>query len=255
MNYRYFVQLSYNGKAYHGWQMQDNAITVQEVLNKGLTTLLREEINVVGAGRTDTGVHARYFMAHFDLAHEISDKGLILNRINKVLPHDIAVANFFKMSPQANARFDATARTYEYHIARAKNPFLTDFAWHYKVPLDIEKMNDAAKALFDYTDFTSFSKLGTQVATNNCKIFHAEWTENDYIICFTISADRFLRNMVRAIVGTLIEVGLGKIDINRFREIIELKNRNLAGFSVPAHGLYLTDIQYPEDIFIDKIKD
>lgn len=251
---RYFIQLSYNGKSFHGWQHQENAVTVQEVVNKGLSTILRENINVVGAGRTDSGVHARFFVAHFDISSPISDKDLILNKINKILPGDIAVQGFFNVIPEANARFDAISRTYEYHITPLKNPFLRDLAWYYKVPLNVEKMNEAAQLLFHYQDFTSFSKLGTQVATNNCKILKAHWSNQNERLVFTIKADRFLRNMVRAIVGTLIDVGLEKIAKHKFQEIIEHKNRSLAGFSVPAHGLFLTEIEYPNHLFIDNFQ-
>jgi tRNA pseudouridine38-40 synthase len=245
MAYRYFIRLSYCGKAYHGWQIQPNAVSVQEVLNGKLSLILREPINVVGAGRTDTGVHAEYFMAHFDLSYLISDINLILNGLNKMLPFDIAIQEIFRVDNEANARFTALSRTYEYRIIQQKNPFLKDYAWYYKVPLNISKMNLAAKILLEYKDFTSFSKLGTQVATNDCKIFFAEWIEVGKTLVFKIKADRFLRNMVRAIVGTLIEIGTEKIDLAHFRAIIEKKDRCGAGFSVPAQGLFLTDIEYP----------
>ena len=248
---RYFIQLSYNGKAYHGWQLQENAVSVQEIVNKSLATILREEINVVGAGRTDTGVHAEYYIAHFDLDQQIQDKGLFLNKINKVLPHDIAAYELFKVDNNANARFDAISRTYEYRISLTKNPFIEDFSWLYKVPLNIGQMNKAAKLLFEFEDFTSFSKLGTQVATNNCKIMEAKWIETPNLLVFKVKADRFLRNMVRAIVGTLIDVGLSKLNLEGFCEIIEKKNRSLAGFSVPAQGLFLTHIEYPDNIFLN----
>ncbi len=246
MQNRYFIQLSYNGKAYHGWQLQENAITVQEIVNKSLATILREKINVVGAGRTDTGVHAEHYMAHFDLMKPISDKGLLLNRLNKVLPYDIAAQDIFNVHHEANARFDAISRTYEYRICKTKNPFKKDFSWFFKIPLDIEEMNQAASLLFEFQDFTSFSKLGTQVATNNCKVMEAKWSEFDNMLIFKIKADRFLRNMVRSIVGTLIDVGISKITTEGFCQIIENKDRSLAGFSVPAQGLFLTMIDYPE---------
>jgi len=248
MNYRYFIQLNYNGKAYHGWQIQENAISVQEVLNARLSTILREKINVVGAGRTDTGVHAEFYVAHFDVSVEISDINKILNGLNKMLPSDIAVQNIVQVDNQLNARFSAISRTYEYRIIKDKDPFYTDFAWNYKLPLNMDLMNESAKVLFNYQDFTSFSKLGTQVATNNCKIYQAEWFVSGNMLIFRIKADRFLRNMVRAIVGTLIEIGSGKIDSNTFGPIIESKDRCNAGFSVPAHGLFLTNIEYPVDL-------
>jgi tRNA pseudouridine38-40 synthase len=245
MSFRYFIKLSYNGKAYCGWQIQPNGITVQEVLNQKLSIILRETINLVGAGRTDTGVHAEFFIAHFDLSYQIADKNLIINGLNKMLPYDIAIQDIFEVNKQFHARFSATARTYEYRIIQHKNPFLNDFAWYNKQLLNIENMNHAAKILFQYTDFTSFSKLGTQVATNNCKIMFAEWWYQGNLLIFKIKADRFLRNMVRAIAGTLIEVGRGKITIEEFRRIIETKNRCSAGFSAPACGLFLTNIEYP----------
>jgi tRNA pseudouridine38-40 synthase len=249
--HRYFIQLNYNGKAYHGWQCQDNAYSVQEVLNEKLSTILQESINAVGAGRTDTGVHAEFFIAHFDTINHIKDINLIINGLNKMLPPDIAIQKIFQVDNQVNARFTAISRTYEYRITQNKNPFLSEFAWHYKIQLDIHKMNLASKILFDYKDFTSFSKLGTQVATNNCIIYLAEWLDQPNLLIFRIKADRFLRNMVRAIAGTLIEVGKGKISLEEFRNIIESKNRCNAGFSVPAQGLFLTDIEYPPEIAKD----
>ncbi len=247
--YRYFLQISYNGTAYHGWQVQDNAITIQQILNEKLRVILQDKINVVGAGRTDTGVHAEYFMLHFDTEKSISDSALFIDKINKLLPKDIAVYQLFCVDNEANTRFDALSRTYEYRIIRKKNPFLTDLAWNYRVSLNIDLMNQAAKILFDYQDFTSFSKTGTQVKTNNCKIYEAQWFEtDDNLLIFKIKADRFLRNMVRAITGTLMDVGMKKISIDDFREIIESKNRSNAGFSVPAHGLFLTDIEYPKSL-------
>lgn len=251
MAQRYFIELSYNGKPFHGWQIQNNAITVQETLNNGLMTIFREDINVVGAGRTDTGVHASYFVAHFDLSKAINDIPLVINKLNKILPKEIAIHSIKKVKKDAHSRFGALSRTYEYRITKNKDPFLTDFAWHYKIDLNVEKMNQAAKTLFDYIDFTSFSKSGTQVTTNDCKIMFAEWEINSGLLVFTVKADRFLRNMVRAIVGTLVDVGQNKIDIDGFKQIIEQKNRSSAGFSVPAHGLFLTHIEYSNDLFID----
>lgn len=247
MSFRYSIQLSYSGKAYHGWQIQENAISVQEVLNNKLSTILRESINVVGAGRTDTGVHAEFYIAHFDTSLQINDVNLTINGLNKMLPSDIAIQRIVLVENHFNARFSAVSRTYEYRIIKEKNPFIKDFAWYLNLPLDINEMNDVAKILFEYHDFTSFSKLGTQVATNNCKIYEANWLYHGQTLIFRIKADRFLRNMVRAIVGTLIEVGRNKIDLNDFREIIESKNRCKAGFSVPAQGLFLTRIEYPQE--------
>ncbi len=241
---RYFIELSYNGSKFHGWQIQNNAVTVQEILNQALSTILRSNINVVGAGRTDTGVHASYFIAHFDVEDPINDISLIINKLNKLLPKDIAIYKLWKVKNDAHARFSAVSRTYEYRMHIVKNPFLQNLSWYYRLNLDIEKMNEAAQLLFEYSDFSCFSKSGTQVATNNCKIMYAKWQQNNSQLIFTIKADRFLRNMVRAIVGTLIEVGLGKINNDDFRNIIESKNRSKAGFSVPACGLFLTDIEY-----------
>jgi len=250
---RYFLQITYKGTAYHGWQVQKNAISVQQVLNEKLSILLQEIINVVGAGRTDTGVHAEYFMLHFDVEKPILDSALFLDKMNKLLPMDIAVCQLFKVSSDANTRFNALSRTYEYRITRKKSPFLTDLAWFYRVQLNVDLMNQAAKILYEYQDFTSFSKTGTQVKTNNCKIYEAHWFEtNDNLLIFKIKADRFLRNMVRAIVGTLLYVGMEKLSLIDFRKIIESKNRSNAGFSVPAHGLFLTDIEYPEGLLVIK---
>ena len=245
---RYFIQLSYNGTAYHGWQIQNNAITVQQVLNEKLSVILQEDIYVVGAGRTDTGVHAEFYMAQFDVKKSIDDFNLFLNKINKLLPKDIAIQKIFKVSSEANTRFDATSRTYEYRITNVKNPFLTNFTWYNRLEYDIDLMNKAAKILFDYIDFTSFSKTGTQVKTNNCKIYFAEWRKEGNLLIFRIKADRFLRNMVRAIVGTLIEVGRGKLNVDDMKKIIESKNRSNAGLSVPAQGLFLTEIGYPDEL-------
>lgn len=248
MNKRYFIRLSYKGTNYHGWQIQPNAITVQEVLNKALSTILNADINVVGCGRTDTGVHASDFYAHFDVENKEFDCEKLAFRLNRFLPHDIAIKKVFAVRDDAHTRFDATSRTYHYFITKEKNPFRLESHWKVPYELDVDKMNQAAAALFDYIDFTSFSKLHTDVKTNNCKVYQAEWKESEDEIIFTVKADRFLRNMVRAIVGTLVEVGRGKLDIDGFRKVIESKNRSKAGTSVPGHALYLAEIGYPEDI-------
>jgi len=242
---RYFIYLSYNGENYCGWQIQPNGITVQQKLEESLSILLQEQISVVGAGRTDSGVHATCMVAHFDVEKNI-DCLLLVKKLNGFLPGDIAISKIVEVTPEAHARFDAISRTYKYYVTTEKNPFREDFA--YKVPfvLNFERMNEAAKVLFDYEDFTSFSKLHTDVKTNNCQIMHAKWEqESDSLWVFTIQANRFLRNMVRAIVGTLFEVGCGKITIEDFRQIIEQKNRNLAGTSAPAPALFLVDVSYP----------
>lgn len=247
---RYFLQLSYKGANYHGWQIQPNAVSVQEAMEKNLSVLLRETINVVGAGRTDTGVNASFFMLHFDTAKpDIAGADNFVYKLNSLLPADIAVRRIMKVRSDAHARFSALSRMYEYYMTTEKNPFNTETAYRCKHKPDIKKMNEAAAILFEYTDFTSFSRLHSGVKTNNCRISRAEWTEQGSVIVFKIRADRFLRNMVRAIVGTLIEVGQGKLSNGEFRCIIEQRNRKFAGTSAPAHGLFLVDVEYPEDIF------
>lgn len=248
MNHRYFIKLAYNGTNYHGWQRQNNALTIQEVIETGLSLKLGEEIQVVGAGRTDTGVHATEFYAHFESNKLRKDFNNLVYSLNIYYPADIVVYDIFEVKPDIHTRFSASARTYEYRIARHKNPFNQDFVYQYSGELDVELMNKGASILFDYQDFTSFSKLHTQVKTNNCKITYAKWEMRDDLLIFTITADRFLRNMVRAIVGTLLDIGKHKITLNDLRKIIENKNRSEAGFSVPAKGLFLTKIEYPEDI-------
>lgn len=246
--YRYFVKLAYKGKAYHGWQMQDNAITVQQVLEEAFSTIFDTKIAITGAGRTDTGVHTRKFYAHFDLGKQLSDDELTtrLFKLNSYLPSDIYLFDMFPVKGDTHARFSALSRTYEYLITSRKDPFNTDLAWLVHHELDVDKMNEGAALLSEYTDFTSFSKLHTQVKTNNCDVMMAGWEQKDGLLVFTIQADRFLRNMVRAIVGTLVDLGRKKIDLDEFRSVIEAKDRAEAGLSVPAHGLYLTDIEYPD---------
>lgn len=243
---RYFIELAYDGTNYHGWQVQPNAVTVQEVLDKALTTLLRQSIETVGCGRTDTGVHAKDFFAHLDVEFGDDKQQTIDKRsLNALLPHDIAVKQIIPVHPEAHARFDATLRSYEYHIHFEKNPFLNGYSCLLRDKPDLELMNRAAAIVMEYTDFSCFSKSNTQVKTNNCKIAKAEWVETENGIVFHISADRFLRNMVRAIVGTLLMVGKGEMQPEDIRQIIESKNRSNAGMSVPACGLYLTEIKYP----------
>lgn len=239
---RYFIKLAYNGTHYHGWQYQPDADSVQETLNKALSTLLKTEIDIVGAGRTDTGVHAKQMYAHFDFEESI-DAAVLVRKLNSFLPKDIVIYDVLKVADEAHARFDAIKRTYEYHIHTFKDAFETG-SWQYQNKLDLDQMNAACKLLFKHTDFECFSKTHSDVRTFNCVIFEAHWQQSGTKIVFTISADRFLRNMVRAIVGTMINVGLGKITLDDFEKIIESKNRSKAGFSVPAHGLYLTQIQY-----------
>jgi tRNA pseudouridine38-40 synthase len=241
---RYFIHLAYNGTSYHGWQYQPNAASVQEVLNKALSVMLNSDISIMGAGRTDTGVHASQMYAHFDSATMIDGKQLT-HKLNSYLPKDIVVYAVFTVHEQAHARFDAVKRTYEYHISTFKNPFLQNLSWYYHQPLDIQAMNEGSKLLFNHTNFQCFSKVNTDVNTFDCTIYEAHWKRQGETIIFTISANRFLRNMVRSIVGTLINIGLHKITVADFNAIIESENRDNAGFSVPAHGLYLTTIEYP----------
>lgn len=240
---RYFIELSYNGKNYHGWQIQPDAISVQEKLNYAISTILQENIQVVGAGRTDTGVHASQMFAHFDVDREL-EKNIIF-KLNSILPNDISVQDFYLVDDEKHVRFDATSRSYEYKIWLGRNPFLLDFSWqiHSQKP-DVSLMNEAAKLLLEYTDFQCFSKVKTDVYTYNCDVTEAFWKENNKELTFYISANRFLRNMVRAIVGTLLDVGLSRITVDDFRKVIESKNRSNAGLSVPAKGLFLTNIKY-----------
>ena len=241
---RYFIELAYDGTNYHGWQVQQNAVSVQEVLNKALATVLRQPIETLGCGRTDTGVHARKFYAHFDAEPEIQNSKFIAG-LNALLPYEIAAKRIIAVHPEAHARFDATLRSYEYQVHFHKDPFRTKYSWLVRDRPDIDLMNKGADIIKQYTDFSCFSKSNTQVFTNNCKITRAEWMETPDGMVFQISADRFLRNMVRAIVGTLMMVGKKEIEPEQIRQIIESKNRSNAGTSVPACGLYLTAIVYP----------
>lgn len=243
---RYFLQLAYDGTNYHGWQIQPNAISVQEVLDKALSTLCAEPIYSLGCGRTDTGVHAKDFYAHFDTSKELDDR-LIIN-LNGILPDDIAAKRFIKVDDQAHARFDATLRSYEYHMHFHKDPFKNGYSYYfpYQRKPDVHLMNEAAKYLLEVNDFACFSKAHAGAKTTICKVSRAEWQIiNEDTIVFYISADRFLRNMVRAIVGTLIDVGNGKLTSEDLKKIIESKNRSMAGTSVPGNGLYLCEIKYP----------
>jgi len=247
---RYFIELSYKGTNYHGWQVQPNSISVQELLNKALTTIFRTTINVAGAGRTDTGVHAEQLFAHVDFEQEIDTEN-IAYKLNSLLPNDIVVENIIKTNENAHARFEALSRSYEYRIFLGRNPFLIDTTWQINnKKLNIVKMNEAAEILLTYTNFQCFSRVKSNVKTYNCDVIRAEWIQTDKILTFHITADRFLRNMVRAIVGTLLEVGTGKITLEDFKQIIESKNRCNAGTSAPAQGLFLTQVTYPKIIFI-----
>jgi len=246
---RYFIKFAYNGTNYHGWQFQPNAASVQETLTKAMSTVLNSEVELMGAGRTDTGVHAKTMFAHFDCEKDL-ESGSIVHKLNSFLPKDIAVFEIIPVHADAHARFDATQRTYEYHINTFKDVFSQDLSWYYHQNLDVDLMNKAAEILLQHTDFQCFSKVNTDVNTFNCKITEAFWTAENNKLVFTISADRFLRNMVRAIVGTLINIGLHRITIEEFNNIIKSKDRGEAGFSVPACGLYLTKIKYD---YLDKI--
>ncbi|MDR0295545.1 MAG: tRNA pseudouridine(38-40) synthase TruA [Prevotellaceae bacterium] len=243
---RYFICLSYNGTHYHGWQVQENARTVQEELNRALSVLLKEEIQTVGAGRTDAGVHARNYIAHFDSESlaSLSEQLNVIYKLNCILPEDVCVHHIVSVNDTVHARFDAILRVYKYYIHRVPNPFVHEFSAYIPYNLDVAKMNEAAAKLFDYDDFTSFARLHSDNKTNICKISQAIWEEDADNLVFTIAADRFLRNMVRSIVGTLLEVGRGKITIDDFVQIIEQRKRGAAGTSAPAKGLFLEEIRY-----------
>lgn len=248
---RYFIELGYNGQAYHGWQIQPGDPTVQETIEKALGTLLRERIAVTGCGRTDAGVHASQFFLHFDYPEEI-DKEKLKYRLNSVLPADIAIFRIRKVKEDAHARFDAYSRSYEYRIFEGKNPFMIGTVSQVrKLDLDLAKMNEAADMLMNYADFQCFSRSKSDVKTFICQIEEAYWEIDGELLVFNIKANRFLRNMVRAIVGTLIEIGQGKREVDDFKSIIESRDRTNAGPSAKAEGLYLTRVSYPEHIFID----
>lgn len=244
---RYFLELSYNGKAYHGWQNQPNATSVQEVLENALSTVLNTTVAVVGAGRTDAGVHASQMFAHFDFETPLDLKDLAY-KLNSFLPKDVAVSKVFNTRTDAHARFDALSRTYNYNVSIEKNVFDYDFSHKVHAVLDVDAMNAACKILFEYNNFQCFSKNKTSVRTYNCVIKEAFWSQKGHQLVFTITADRFLRNMVRAIVGTMLSIGLGKISADEMHHIIRSKDRGKAGTSVPAHGLYLVKIVYPKHI-------
>lgn len=241
---RYFIHLAYNGSRYHGYQIQPHSDSVQQTLEQCLSLKLGQTVSITGCGRTDTGVHARNYYAHFDLENEIENVEMLSDQLNAFLPEDIAVYRIWSVPPDSHARFDALSRTYHYYITRTKNPFHIHDAFFLYGKLDVEKMQQAANILMDYEDFTSFSKVHTQVKTNNCKIMEARWFEQDGLLVFRIKADRFLRNMVRAIVGTLLEVGRGRMTLDEFHAVIERKDRCEAGTSVPAHALFLEEVEY-----------
>lgn len=244
---RYFLEIAYLGKNYFGWQRQSSEISVQEVLEDCLSTFLRQNISVVGAGRTDTGVHAKKMFAHFD-SNEIDNFEHFKHRMNSFLPYDIVIHDIFQVKDDAHARFDAKSRTYNYVISLKKNPFKHKLAYQIHQKPDVEKMNRAAEILLNHTDFQCFSRSRTDVKTYNCIIESAFWKEDGDMLVFSITADRFLRNMVRAIVGTLLDIGFNKKSVEDLETILQSKNRSMAGASAPAEGLYLMDIVYPKEI-------
>jgi len=251
---RYFIELAYKGTNYHGWQRQPNGSSIQQDLEIALSTILQIPISITGAGRTDAGVHAKYMVAHFNTSESILNTNKLVYKLNRFLSKDIVVFFITKVSDDAHSRFDAIARGYEYHLTWHKNPFLQNLVTYISFEPDVEIMNKAADKLMHYSDFTSFSKLHGNNKTNLCKVNYAKWEKRSDILVFNIQADRFLRNMVRAIVGTILEVGSGKLSVTDFCEIIEAKDRGKAGTSVPADGLYLKDVIYPDDIFISNKK-
>lgn len=248
--FRYFIYFSYDGAAYHGWQVQPNAVTVQQVLEEALAKLVRQPVPLVGAGRTDAGVNAACMVAHGDFPSEVDCVQLVY-KLNKILPPDIAVSDVRRVKGDAHARFDALSRRYSYRVVTVKSPFARRYAYRVLPGVDFEAMNRAAEILYEYSDFTSFSKLHTDVKTNNCKVTHAAWRrvgEHEWV--FEIEADRFLRNMVRAIVGTLLLVGRGKMTLDGFRAVIENKARGEAGDSAMGEALFLMEVKYPSEIFL-----
>ena len=246
MHFRYFIELQYNGKNFHGWQIQPNAPTVQSEINEKISILLKQSIETTGAGRTDTGVHARHFIAHFDFHEDISKKLTSLTRkLNLFLPNDIFIKRIVPVATDAHARFDAISRTYKYYISTQKDVFWNDYSWTIHQKLDTELMQKGAQLLMNYNDFTSFSKLHSDNKTNLCRIESADWSNEENKLIFTIKADRFLRNMARAIVGTLVLVGRKKITPKELEDIIQSQNRSSAGESAPAQGLFLHWIEYP----------
>lgn len=241
---RYFIELQYDGAAYFGWQRQPDAVTVEGTIEKKLSMLLRVPTEIVGAGRTDTGVNASFYIAHFDSDKEIECHQLCY-KLNKVLPADIAIINIYEVEPTLHARFDAKEREYTYFLTPHKSPFRRYSAWHFTADINVDRMNEAAKKLLEYEDFTSFAKLNSNNKTNICHINHAEWVvESDGTLRFTIRADRFLRNMVRAIVGTLVDVGRGKYSVAEFEDIILSKDLSRCSAGAPACGLFLSDVKY-----------
>ncbi len=250
---RYFIELSFKGTAYHGWQVQPNAISVQQTIEEAVSTLIREKMRITGAGRTDTGVHAGYFAAHFSTSSNlIYPLRETIRKLNYMLPHDIAIIDIFPVRDNYHSRFSAISRTYKYYLSRRKNPFTRETSYHNFSALDVRAMKNAAAELLKYNDFRSFCRTSTNVKSYICRIMHADWEEKDDVLIFTITANRFLRNMVRAIVGTVLDVGYGKITVDDFKKIIEAGDRCKAGTSAPAGGLFLEAIEYPPELFSQK---
>ena len=247
---RYFIHFSYAGSRFHGWQRQPNALSVQQVMEEALHTFHKQTCSLVAAGRTDAGVHARFMVAHFDVETPVEDCSQWVFRMNQYLQQDIAIHSLHPVQETAHARFDALSRTYQYHIKNIKTPFENELHYCFYQHLNLDQMNLAAQLLVEYEDFECFSKSNTDVKTFLCKISHAQWEKTKKGYIFTITANRFLRNMVRAIVGTLIEIGLGKKNVEDLHQIIQSKKRSFAGYSVPAQGLFLTHIEYPKSLYV-----
>lgn len=246
---RYFLKLSYNGSEYHGWQRQDDVASIQQEIEEKLSIVFQSEISVTGCGRTDTGVHAKEFFAHFDVKNTIQDLGLLLHKLNTMLSTSIAIQEIIPTTHEAHARFDATKRSYEYRITRAKNPFEHKTAYRFNIPLNLELMNKAGKLMLGKKDFGCFCKANADNFTNICTVYEANWKQENDLIVFKITANRFLRNMVRAVVGTMLEIGEEKMELEGFQQVLDSKDRTAAGRSVPACGLYLTKVEYPPELF------
>ena len=247
---RYFIFFSFNGKKFHGWQKQINANSVQEIMEESLSLIIKKQIKLTGAGRTDAGVHAKTMVAHFDLEDQIDDNNKLINLLNKFHGSDIFILDIKKVKNDSHARFSALSRTYQYHISFVKNPFNYDFEYYISVKPDLTDMKKATKILTKVKDFESFSKKGSDVNNFLCKIYDANWTKVENGLLFNIESNRFLRNMVRSIVGTILDVGLKKINMDEFIKIIKSKKRSNAGFSVPPNALFLKNIKYHKSIFI-----
>ena len=247
--FRYFLDISYKGTNYHGWQKQKNANSVQQEIEKGLSTMFQSKVGIMGSGRTDTGVHARQQIAHFDSSVQLDVSNLVF-KLNRILPNDIVVKAALHVHSEAHARFDANLRSYQYFIHQNRDPFKEGVSYYFSKPLDIEKMNRASKMLIGEQDFQSFSKVKTEVNNFICNIKTAEWILQNDSLVFCVTANRFLRGMIRALVGTLLEVGQEKMSIEEFQEVIKIKDRTKAGRAVPAEGLFLTNVEYPSEIYI-----